>query len=547
MSFEDRYEKILIIQMCRTGDVVQSLPLFKRLKEERSPCEITLLCIREAVELIGGSALVDRFVSVPYAYYKTIHGLMCPSPKLDFLLSIPKLRESYDLVVNLTHGYSSALICRAVRGAEKSGRIYMAQDRVSVLGDWGKYLFSAVANRANRMENLINLVDIHMGMGGVTHGAMDNWLDVGDGEAKRADEVLGAHGWKGRGKLVALQLGANQLHRAWPVGNFASLGAHLTGYPAMELLLLGSPGETALGEDFLRQASIPAINLIGKTRLVELPAILKKCDLLISNDTGTTHIAAAVGTRVLGLYFSTAHFAETAPFGRGHVVLQVETHCSPCQKERCEKTWCKDYLDVEAVKTVAQRMLFGEKGPLPDFPNLCAYESRFLSNGTLLYAPLGQTVSERYLWALINRILWQSALGPGLGPESAGDFCPKPRPLDTFVSKIQACRNRYSLFASRYQDGLRALQRAALDGPSGPAASSLMETLAGINTDIAATGDSIMHTFHDYEMMDMDWTDPREAACRLIEKYVKLHGLASGFLRVLDGLDYFSLHGTALS
>lgn len=165
LASKNGYEKIFILQMCRMGDVVQSLPLLKRLKEEKSPCEITLLCIREAIELIYDSPLIDRFVSVPYAYYKTIHGLKSPSPKLNFLLNLPELRESYDLVINLTHGYSSALICQAIRGKKKSGRIYMAEDRVSVAGDWGKYLFCAVTGRTNRIENLINLVDIHIGMG----------------------------------------------------------------------------------------------------------------------------------------------------------------------------------------------------------------------------------------------------------------------------------------------------------------------------------------------------------------------------------------------
>ncbi|MDR3557887.1 MAG: glycosyltransferase family 9 protein [Syntrophobacteraceae bacterium] len=537
LALENRYEKILIIQMCRMGDVVQSLPLLKRLKEANR-CEVTLLCIRESIELIRDLPLVDRFVAVPYAYYKTIHGLKSPSPKLNFLLSLPELRESYDLVVNLTHGYSSALICRAVRGKKKSGRVFMAEDRVSVLGDWGKYLFCAVTNRTNRTENLINLVDIHIGMGGLPHAAMDSWLAVGASEEKGAEPLLVSHGWKRGGKLIALQLGANQLHRAWPVSGFVSLGEHLRRRAGVELVLLGSPGEAGLGQDFLFQSGVPAINLIGKTRIADLPALLKKCDLLISNDTGTTHIAAAVGTRVLGLYFSTAYFAETAPFGAGHVVLQVETPCSPCRNDRCEKTWCRDCLDVEAVKAAAEMMLFGAKEPVPDFPNLSIYRSRFLSNGTLIYAPVGETISERYQTGFIHRTLWESALGLDLDQEFSGEIGAKLLPLAPFRSKLEALRSKYALLASRYRDGLGVLHEAALAGQAGllpeQGGSAVMETLRGIDAEIVSPGESIMRTFHDYEMMDGDWTNPLEAGRRLSVKYAKLYGMANGFSRLLE-------------
>jgi ADP-heptose:LPS heptosyltransferase len=538
LASENQYQKILIIQMCRMGDVVQSLPLLKRLKEEMVRCEVTLLCIRESIELIRDLPLVDRFVAVPYAYYKTIHGLKSPSPKLNFLLGLPELRESYDLVVNLTHGYSSALICRAVRGKKKSGRVFLAENRVSVLGDWGKYLFCAVANRTNRTENLINLVDIHIGMGGLPHAAMDSWLAVGASEEKNAETLLVSCGWKRGGKLIALQLGANQLHRAWPVSGFVALGEHLRRHAGVELVLLGSPGETGLGQDFLLQSGTPAINLIGKTRIADLPALLKKCDLLISNDTGTTHIAAAVGTRVLGLYFSTAYFAETAPFGGGHVVLQVETPCSPCQKDRCEKTWCRDYLDVEAVKAAAEMMLFGAKKPVPDFPNLSVYRSRFLSNGTLIYAPVTDTVSERYQTGFIHRTLWESALGLDLDEEFAGRMGAKLLPLESFGSKIEALRSKYAFLSSRYRAGLGVLHEAALAGQAGllpeQGGSSVMETLRGIDAEIVSSGESILRTFHDYEMMDGDWTNPLEAGRRLSGKYAKLHGMAQGFSRLLE-------------
>lgn len=534
------HAKFFIIQMGRMGDIVQSLPLLKRLREEKSPCDITLLCIREPVELVREFAPVDRLVSIPYAYYKRLRSRQDPSSGLNFLLDIPELQKSYDLVINLTHDFFSASICKRISSKNKSGLVESLQGRVSMHGDWGRYLFCAASGRANRAKNLINLVDIHTGMGGLAHRAMDNWLNTAEGDAAKADALLIDNGWKGYGKLVAFQMGANQPHRAWPVGNFVALGAALKRHPGVEAVLLGSPGEAGLAEEFLRQTDSPVINLIGKTRVTDLPSILKKCALLVSNDTGTAHIAAAVGTRVLGLYFSTAFFGETAPFGRGHVVLQVETECTPCLKDRCEQSWCKDYLEVEAVEASAETMLFGGQKTLPDFPNLSIYESRFLANGTLIYAPMSSTVPERYQEALINRILWESALG--LAPDEAfiGELLSKVLPLETFRSKIEAYRKEYGLLGSLYHDSLRRLHEAALAGRSasfhGEPATGVYGEIAKIDTDIAAMTNSLMPAFHRFEMMGMECQNPLETDRGLIEKYAKLYSLVNSSLALLETL-----------
>lgn len=530
--------KFFVIQMGRMGDLVQSLPLLRRLREAKSPCEITLLCVREPVELIREYAPVDRFVSIPYAYYEKLRSREDPLSGLDFLLDIPELRESYDLVINLTHERLTSSICNSIRSTKKSGLACDRTGRVCMHGDWGKYLFSVVTDKANRAQNLLNLVDIHIGMGGLPHKAMDNWLVTAQSLAGRGEEILIDHGWKRRGKLIAFQMGANQPHRAWPVSNFVALWKALTHHPEVEAVLLGSPGETALGQEFLRQADIPAINLIGKTRITDLPHIAKRCDLLVSNDTGTAHIAAAVGTKVLGLYFSTAFFGETAPFGKGHVVLQVETQCTPCLKERCNDTWCRDFLDVEAVTAAAEMMLFGRTGPLPDFPNLSIYQSRFLSNGTLIYAPLTLAVPERYQGALINRILWEGALGLEHDQTFIGELWPELLPRDTFRSAIEDRLREYAFLATIYRQCLKTLHEAALSERSelfqGTGATDVFEKLEKIGTEISAAPNSLMTAFHRFEMMGVDYANPFEAGPRLIEKYSKLYRLANSSLRLLE-------------
>ncbi|MEZ0542283.1 glycosyltransferase family 9 protein [Fibrella arboris] len=98
---------------------------------------------------------------------------------------------------------------------------------------------------------------------------------------------------------VVLSLGAGQAFRVWPANRFAAVVQHLhTHYPGHTILLTGAPGEDVYADALLEQLPQPdwVQNLTAKLSLLELLAILRRADLLISNETGTVHLAAALHT-----------------------------------------------------------------------------------------------------------------------------------------------------------------------------------------------------------------------------------------------------------
>ncbi|SPJ15118.1 hypothetical protein SBDP2_2160005 [Syntrophobacter sp. SbD2] len=104
------------------------------------------------------------------------------------------------------------------------------------------------------------------------------------------------------------------IHRAWPPERFADLANRLLRHREIEIVLLGVEGEQELAREMQSHLEFPLIDLVGKTGISELLGVLKQCSLLVSNDTGTIHMAAAAGVGTVGLFFSTAYFAETAPY-----------------------------------------------------------------------------------------------------------------------------------------------------------------------------------------------------------------------------------------
>ena len=81
----------------------------------------------------------------------------------------------------------------------------------------------------------------------------------------------------------------------------------------------------------------PAVDLAGATTVGLLPALLSRASLLITNDSGPMHVAAAVGTAIVALFGPTSA-VRTGPYGAGHVVLSGKVPCSPCFSRTCHNT-----------------------------------------------------------------------------------------------------------------------------------------------------------------------------------------------------------------
>jgi hypothetical protein len=157
---------------------------------------------------------------------------------------------------------------------------------------------------------------------------------------------------------IALQLATRHAKRSWPLANYARLTRLLIEAWDAEIRLLGTAEERALGEE-VRQ-SLPrscrerVINLQGQTSLKELAEILRTVHLVVSGDTGTLHLAAALGARVMGIFLGPASCFETGPYGEKLTVIQAEPVCHPCAEAGpdCPEPVCREMITPELVAQV---------------------------------------------------------------------------------------------------------------------------------------------------------------------------------------------------
>ena len=141
--------------------------------------------------------------------------------------------------------------------------------------------------------------------------------------------------------------------KCWQPEKFAELARRLTGDPAIKIILTGGTNNASLIDALALHLEGRAIKAVGHD-LLNLAALLKRCHLVITNDTGPMHIAAAVGTPVVALFGST-NPATTGPLGKEHHIVRKDVQCSPCLKRSCpENHACMAFITVDEVERVVQ-------------------------------------------------------------------------------------------------------------------------------------------------------------------------------------------------
>lgn len=180
---------------------------------------------------------------------------------------------------------------------------------------------------------------------------------ISDEERKKADLFLKKMGLSfEKDILVGINPGAAfGPAKRWFPERYANLADELVKRYNAKILIFGGVQDFEIVREISSMMESPSINLAGKTNLRELAAIIGRCRIFITNDTGPMHIASAVGTKVVAIFGSTDP-VRTSPWGKGHIIVKKEIECSPCLKPYClRKDYkCFDMITVEDVLNIIE-------------------------------------------------------------------------------------------------------------------------------------------------------------------------------------------------
>ncbi|MBI3021576.1 MAG: lipopolysaccharide heptosyltransferase II [Candidatus Omnitrophica bacterium] len=188
---------------------------------------------------------------------------------------------------------------------------------------------------------------------------------VSDEERRAARKWLEMHRIANGRPLVALHPGANWPHKRWPPERFAALGDRLVATQRAQVMITGGPGDVALAHSIREAMRQPATLLAGQTGLRQLGACLEEARLVVSNDTGVLHIAAALRRPIVALYGPTSP-TLTGPLGdpQRMVVLHHADCCPriPCYNPNQPAHRGMEAITVDEVYDAARQMLQREMG-----------------------------------------------------------------------------------------------------------------------------------------------------------------------------------------
>jgi lipopolysaccharide heptosyltransferase II len=160
----------------------------------------------------------------------------------------------------------------------------------------------------------------------------------------------------GAPRWIALQPGARWLNKRWPAGHFADLvRLAAKNFPAARFAILGDAEDQPSGEIICRVLPERCLNLCGETSLPEMIEWLRLCDLMVTNDTGPMHVAAALGRPLVALFGPTEP-RRTGPYGQIENVLRIDLPCSPCLKGHCTYEKPNECLNAISPAMVFERV-----------------------------------------------------------------------------------------------------------------------------------------------------------------------------------------------
>jgi len=339
----DRIKRLLVRGVNWVGDTILTYPTLEALRKKFSTSKISILIPDNLVDLWITSPYIDEII--PFRKRKGLNSFF-EDLKISYLLR----RKRFDLAFILPRSFHSAfqvfLAGIPIRlGYENGGRSFLLTHKIprtkEILSSHRVYYYRKLVEPFGEIPDFSA---IH--------------LRLREEDRDWAKEMLKKLGISKDRLLIGLNPGATYgWAKCWPPHRFGELSKRLSYKYDTFFLIFGKEEERRVALEILQILGREGIDLTGKTNLLQLAALLEKCRILVSNDTGTMHVATAVGTPVIALFGST-NPVTTGPWGNRHVVIKKEVPCSPCLKRTCPTDHkCMKLITVDEVLKECEKYL----------------------------------------------------------------------------------------------------------------------------------------------------------------------------------------------
>ncbi|HZW38258.1 MAG TPA: glycosyltransferase family 9 protein [Ignavibacteriaceae bacterium] len=318
--------KILIIRLSSLGDILLTTPLIRSLKKQYPKLQIDFLVKEQYKDLL----VLNPYLSNVIIYRSS-------KEELDNLKNILKSND-YDAVIDLHNNFRSLDIRKTLR--VKSYIFRKRSLKKFLLVKFKVNLLKDAPQISVRYADSINIKLDEEG------------LDLFTNKASAINET--------NEKYICFAPGSRHFTKMWPEEYYIQLGKMLTnaGY---KIVLVGGTSDAAICKH-INDDIIGSINLGGKDDILQIAADIKKCKLVVCNDSGLMHIASAVKIPVVVMFGSTVKEFGFTPFRVRNLILENKLlSCRPCShvgRANCPEGHFKCMLDITPQLAFAEIMKF---------------------------------------------------------------------------------------------------------------------------------------------------------------------------------------------
>jgi heptosyltransferase II len=291
--------KILFITLSNIGDCILTLPVLDSLREKYPLAKITCLVSPRSREIFANNPAIEKII-VFDKHIKLIDKI-----KLFFSLS----KEKFDIVVDLRNSFFGAFLPAKKRSSPLRwipGKIKHAKDRHLF---WAGFSDYSIKNKKH--QSLI-----------ITAQDSEYIQGILDGE-KLGDST----------KLIVVAPGSRSLIKCWDKQNFSQLCSQLI-QEGWQVILVGDKADQPICAYVKERSSAGILDLCARTTIGQLAALLKKAQLLITNDSAVMHLASYLGVAVVSIFGPTDE-KTYGPWSEKSIAIKKDIFCRPCKKAQC--------------------------------------------------------------------------------------------------------------------------------------------------------------------------------------------------------------------
>ncbi len=342
---------VLVILPNWVGDVVMATPAFRALRRHFASDQITYLGRAGSLATLEGTPWADA----------TLLDVAAGGGLRSFWRLMRTLRQRhFDLAVLLPNSFRSALLARLggakrVIGYDRDGRGWLLSDRLAPLRDADGYVPVSAIDYYNAIADRL----------GASVDSRRMELPVTPSDERSAEALLAECGVDPARPIVMVNAGAAfGTSKLWAPARFAAVADALIQRHSAQIIINAAPSERTIAQQVAHAMKHPpAINFASRDNsLGLLKALMRRCRVLVTNDTGARHIAAASGIGVVTIFGST-HPDWTTIYYSKERIIRTTAACAPCQKKMCPNPagpqyhQCMISIGVEPVLAAAEELL----------------------------------------------------------------------------------------------------------------------------------------------------------------------------------------------